>query len=295
MKQLAIIGPTASGKTALSISLAKALDGYVLSLDSLAIYKDIDIASAKPTSKERGDIPHFGIDLLTPNESFDVTTYIKLYKEIYKKAKDQDKALIIVGGTSFYLKMLIDGISQLPAIDVKVQKKVQFLLQDNQRAYNLLADIDPQSALQIKSNDSYRIEKMLSIYLQTKQPPSKYFLENPPKPAIQDLLPIYEINMDRGLLRERIKIRTQQMLEDGLIDEVVMLEKSYGRSPNCMKSIGIRECLDYLDGKYTLEEMLEKISINTGRLAKRQETFNRSQFTDKFTGSSQQIFKEILG
>lgn len=295
MKQLAIIGPTASGKTSLSIAIAKALDGYILSLDSLSIYKEINIVSAKPSIIERDGIPHFGIDLLLPSKNFDVTTYFKLYQETSALAKKEKKPLIIVGGTSFYLKMLLDGISQLPKISSDTHTRVQEQMSSLENAYSLLCNVDPDIVQSIKPNDQYRIEKMLSIYFETGKTPTSYFTSHPPQSVIKDSLDIYEIDVERGFLRERIAQRTEQMIHDGLIDEVATLEKKYGRGPNCMKAIGIKETLAYLDGKYTLREMGEKITINTGRLAKRQETFNRSQFGDKFLGNAHEILDKILG
>jgi tRNA dimethylallyltransferase len=130
----------------------------------------------------------------------------------------------------------------------------------------------------IASTDSYRIEKMLNLYYQTGLTPTEYFRANPPQPTIIEPLPIYEIQVDKEILREKIKERTQKMIDMGLVEEVAYLEKSYTREPNCMKAIGIKEVLDYFDGVYSFEQMQEKIVINTARLAKRQRTFNRSQF-----------------
>ena len=294
MKQLALIGPTASGKTSLSITLAKVLDAVILSLDSLSIYRGIDIASAKPTAAEREGIPHFGIDLLLPNESFDVTTYIKLYHEVRSLAEKEDRWLIIVGGTSFYLKMLLEGISDIPSISPKVQEEVQAQLTDLTAAHALLTQIDPKSMSQIMSADRYRIEKMLGLYLQTGESPTEYFAAHPPKPVITDPLPVYEVSVERSLLRKNIGLRTHKMLAEGLIDEVATLEKCYGRSPHSMKAIGIKETLAFLDGAYDRDKLAEEISVHTGRLAKRQETFNRSQFRQKFRGTTKEILAEIL-
>jgi tRNA dimethylallyltransferase len=122
---------------------------------------------------------------------------------------------------------------------------------------------------------------MLNLYFETNQTPSNYFKNNPPKPTITEKLPIYEIEVDRELLRERIKKRTTKMLEEGLIEEVFYLEKTYTRKPNCMKAIGIKEVLAYLDGIYDKKIMEEKIVTHTAQLAKRQRTFNRSQFQEK--------------
>ena len=293
MKQLAIIGQTASGKTALSISVAKKLDAYILSLDSLSIYKEIDIASAKPSTKERAGIRHFGIDALYPNEAFDVTTYIELYNQAYMTAKSDHKNLIIIGGTSFYLKILIEGISSLPTISADTKTTTREHLRNLQDSHDMLRDIDPEYMENISSNDSYRIEKALDIYIETGLAPSIYFSENPPSPVIKEQIPIYQIDMERSKLRERISLRTEMMIKDGLIDEVAYLEKQYGRTPNCMRAIGIKETLDYLDGIFDKKMLIEKITTNTARLAKRQATFNSSQFADTIQATAQEL-EEII-
>lgn len=294
LTQLALIGPTASGKTALSIELAHKMDAYILSLDSLAIYKQIDIVSAKPTLEERNGIVHFGIDYLYPDESFDVTTFIKLYTDVYEKAFKDQKSLIIVGGTSFYLKMLIDGISQLPSISDETKSLREQHLIDLSNTYRILYEKDPKYMQHIATNDRYRIEKALDIFLQTRMTPTEYFKTFPPTPVIRDHLPIYQIDIPREVLRGRIALRTQKMLQDGLIDEVCMLEKQYTRMPNCMKSIGIKETLEYLDGYHNKQMLVEKISTNTARLAKRQTTFNNSQFNNVTKGSVEELEKILL-
>ncbi|RLA62789.1 MAG: tRNA (adenosine(37)-N6)-dimethylallyltransferase MiaA [Epsilonproteobacteria bacterium] len=292
IKQLAIIGSTASGKTALSIGLAQQMNAYILSLDSLAIYKDIDIVSAKPTLLERDGVGHFGLDYLYPNEDFSVSTFIKLYHESYAKCMLEGKNLIIVGGTSFYLKMLLEGVSVLPEISQENKIKAQNYLLDRKKTYDWLSNLDASYMSNIKSNDVYRIEKVLDIYLQTGQTPSEYFTHFPPQPSIKEPLDIYQITGDKNILRERITKRTNKMLKEGLIDEVCMLEKKYTRSPLCMKAIGIKETLAYLDGQYNKEILLNKIVLNTARLAKRQTTFNQSQFNQTIQGSKEEL--EIL-
>jgi tRNA dimethylallyltransferase len=293
-QQLALIGPTASGKTALSIKVAQHMNAYILSLDSLSIYKEIDIVSAKPTLEERKDIQHFGIDTIMPNEEFDVSTFIKLYHDVHKRCLDEKKNLVIVGGTSFYLKMLIDGISELPTISEHTQHKTQQHLLDIEKAYKMLYALDSVYMAQIESKDSYRIEKALNIYLETSLTPTEYFKQHPPLATITEALPIYQIVWERDLLRKRIALRTNIMLCDGLIDEICMLEKKYGRKPNCMKSIGIKETLAYLDGIYDKNMLIEKITTNTARLAKRQTTFNNSQFKNVIKGSVEELEKILL-
>lgn len=294
IKQLAIIGPTASGKTALSIEIAQKRNAYILSLDSLSIYKEIDIVSAKPTLEERAGVVHFGIDHLYPNEHFDVTTFVKLYQEVYQKAIVERKNLVIVGGTSFYLKMLLDGVSDLPPISKTTKEKTLQWLKNLKEAYQFLYDMDPDYMQRIAQSDRYRIEKALNIYLETGMTPSEYFKAYPPASVIDGSLPIYQIDIEREALRKRIALRTGVMLKEGLIDEICMLEKKYTRNPNCMKAIGIKETLDYLDGIYDRAMLEEKITTNTARLAKRQTTFNNSQFEGVIKGSVDELKRILL-
>jgi tRNA dimethylallyltransferase len=290
-QQLALIGPTASGKTALSIKVAKHLNAHILSLDSLSIYKEIDIVSAKPTVEERKGIRHYGIDILYPNENFDVTTFIKLYHEVHAECIAQEKNLVIVGGTSFYLKMLIEGISELPSISERTKEKSKAYLLDLDKAYAFLSALDESYMSKIESKDSYRIEKILNIYFETGLTPTTYFKRNPPQPAISEPLPIYQIVWEREVLRKRIALRTESMVSNGLIDEICILEKKYSRKPHCMRSIGIKETLAYLDGVYDKKMLIEKITTNTARLAKRQTTFNNSQFKNVIKGSVEDLGK----
>ena len=291
MKTIAIIGPTASGKSDLAI--AKASGARILSLDSLSIYRHIDIASAKPTPQERGGIVHYGIDVLDPDEPFDVTTFIELYRHARAECDAAGVPLIIVGGTSFYLKALMDGISEVPPTDASTCEKVEAMMRDQPSAYALLRSVDPETMEKIASNDRYRTEKMLTLYLQTGVVPSVWFSSHPPRPLLTDC-ELFEIDVARDLLRERIVKRTHKMVASGLIDEVADLERRYGRRPNAMKAIGIVEVLDYLDGKIDKDEMTQQIITHTAQLAKRQQTFNRSQFAEKTLLPYTQLLNAVL-
>jgi len=293
VKQLAIIGSTASGKSDLAIKIAKKINAYILSIDSLSIYKEIDIVSAKPSKEELQEVKHFGIDVLYPNEHFSVDIFIKLYKEVLQKCQDEGKNLIIVGGTSFYLKTLIDGLSEIPKIDEEIKKRVRNRLLNLQESYDFLCVRDSEYMKNISANDRYRIEKALLIYEASGLTPSEWFRENPPKPIIENL-DIYNIDVERDILRERIKKRTKKMLDLGLIDEVCRLEQRYTRLPHSMNSIGIVEVLEYLDSKVTKEQMLENISTHTAQLAKRQQTFNRTQFEGVINAPLEKMEEIIL-
>ena len=293
IQQLAIIGPTASGKSDLALQIAHKIDAYILSIDSLSIYKEIDIVSAKPSKEELASVKHFGIDLLYPNEYFSVEIFINLYKEILAKCQKESKNLIIVGGTSFYLKSLLQGLSDLPTITDTITKSVKQELVHLNECYNLLHLIDAEYMKNIDKNDNYRIEKALLIYRASSISPSKWFELHPPKPIIKDL-PVFNIDVERDILRERIALRTNKMLQLGLIDEVCALEQKYTRLPHSMQSIGIVEVLEYLDGKVSKEQMIENISTHTAQLAKRQQTFNRTQFENTFSAPLQDLEKIIL-
>ncbi|MGA9046053.1 tRNA (adenosine(37)-N6)-dimethylallyltransferase MiaA [Sulfuricurvum sp.] len=286
MKQLAIIGSTASGKSDLALDLAQRHNALILSIDSLSIYKEIDIASAKPSKSELSTIEHFGINHLTPDENASVITFISEYSRIREKALAEEKNIIIVGGSSFYLKSMIEGLSEIPDFSPETLQKTKLMVTDLSECYKLLSEIDPLSMQKITQNDAYRIEKMLLIYLQTQTPPSEWFRAHPPKPIIRDCS-VLNLQINRELLRERIALRTHKMVAEGLIDEVAELERVYGRAPNSMKAIGIIETLEYLDGKIMKEELIRLIATHTAQLAKRQQTFNAHQFTLTASGSSE--------
>ena len=277
MKELALIGPSASGKSALAIGLASQFDALLLSIDSLALYREIDIASAKPTKEELLSVKHFGIDEIDPDEHFNAALFFDLYKNARSECKKENKNLIIVGGTGFYLYALTNGLSDLPAISKESLQKAKDEVADLSAAYEKLCGIDPEYAKKYSSSDTYRIQKGFEIFFETKRPPSDAFASAQREPLCPELK-IFEIETEREILREKIKLRTAKMFDVGLIDEVKSLVCKYGREPKSMNSIGISEILDMLDGKSTIEEAKELISIHTSQLAKRQETFNKSKF-----------------
>ncbi len=293
MKQIAIIGPTASGKSDLAIAIAQQMNAYILSIDSLSIYKEIDIVSAKPSREELAQVKHYGINEIFVNEYFSVDIFINLYRKIRLTCKEDKKNLVIVGGTSFYLKSLIEGLSSLPTITPQHSLHVTEQLQDLDACYNFLTKIDAEYMQKIASSDKYRIEKALLIYEASQMSPSEWFRQNPPKPVIKDVK-IYNIDVERDILRKRIEKRTHKMYETGLIDEVCFLEQKYTRAPHAMGAIGIVEVLDYLDAKTDKDAMLSLISTHTAQLAKRQQTFNRTQFSDVTSAKLEDLQDIIL-
>lgn len=290
MKQLAIIGSTASGKSDLAFALAQHYNALILSIDSLSIYKEIDIASAKPSIDERLAVEHFGIDRLRPDENASVITFIDEYSRIHTKALNDNKNIIIVGGSSFYLKSMIEGLSKIPDYSQNTLQNAKQMLSDLTECHRLLSEIDPFTMQKIALSDPYRIEKMLLIYLETQMAPSEWFRAHPPIPILSDC-PVLNLQVERELLRKRIALRTQKMASNGLIDEVAALEQHYGRIPNSMKAIGIIEVLEYLDAKISKDEMIERITIHTAQLAKRQQTFNAHQFNLVASGGADTLYE----
>ena len=284
-KEFAIIGTTASGKSDLAFELAKKLNGVILSLDSLALYKEIDIASAKPNKEQLEAIKHFGVDEIYPDEEFSVGAFFEIYKNAKEFARLQDCPLIITGGSGFYLKSMLSGLApDVPKCEPNLS---------NEEIYELAVKIDPEFASKFSQNDSYRLEKWYQIYKFSSQIPSIWLRENTKESIIKELA-IFEILWDKDELRTRIAKRTKNMLDEGLIDEAKFLFDKYKSEPKPLKSIGLKECKQFLEDEISKSELETLIATHTAQLAKRQRTFNRSQFEKKFVGDLNQIRSEIL-
>ena len=283
----ALIGPSCSGKSALALNLARQFKLNIFSIDSLSIYKHIDIASAKPSKLDLNEIKHFGIDLLEPSEKCNVNIFFDLLENLQNK-----KNLLIVGGSSFYLKAMIEGLSVLPPKTKIIEKEIEKICFKIPLAYALLKRIDKEYALKINPNDKYRIQKALEIFFLTNTPPSIYF-QNARKRKLPFKINIFEILKPRSELALDITRRTKTMFEMGLIDEVQYLKNNYSNI-QAFKAIGIKEVLLYLDGEINKEEALNLIIKNTLSLAKRQITFNKTQFKNIQRGSKEKIEAALM-
>lgn len=262
--EFALIGPTASGKTAIANALAYEFKAVVLSLDSLCIYKQINIANAKSEDKVLKELDYFGVNLLNVDEHFNVSLFIQEYNKAKKWAQDKQKILIITGGTSFYLKILMQGLSE------KIEEKE--VLIDNNEIYKLLQKIDPD--FKIEKNDTYRLRKWFNIYESTKEIPS-LFLKRTKKKPLTETIEIYNLFWDKEELRKNIQKRTKFMLDSGLIDEAKNLFDQYDANLKPLNSIGLKECKAYLNNQISYQELENLINIHTAQLAKRQRTFNK--------------------
>lgn len=277
-KVVVIVGPTASGKTALSIELAKKINGEIVSCDSMQIYEDMTIGSAKPTKEEMQGIKHYMIDIVKPNERFSVAEYAKKAEEAIEEILGKNKNPIVIGGTGLYANSLIYGIEYKQIeFDNKYREMLEEQAKDKeglQKLYEQAKKIDEQAITKISPNDKKRILRILEIYHQTGKNKTQMEKESRKNEVKYDYK-VFAINIDRKILYERINKRVDIMIENGLIEEVQNLLEKYDEFPTAMQGLGYKEVVEYLNGDCTKQEMIEKIKQETRRYAKRQLTWFR--------------------
>lgn len=275
-KVIVIVGPTASGKTALSIELAKKIDGEIISCDSMQIYKDMNIGSAKPTIEEMQGIKHYMIDIAEPTERFSVAEYKKRSEEAIEEILQKGKVPIIVGGTGLYANSLIYNIEYNEImLDEEYRKNLMQIAETEAglaTLYEKARSIDPVAMEKISSNDKKRIIRVLEIKHSTGKNKTELELESR-KNEVKYEYKVFAINMPREILYNRINKRVDIMIENGLIDEVENIIEKYKEFPTAMQAIGYKEIVMYLKGELTKQEAIEKIKQESRRYAKRQITW----------------------
>lgn len=260
-------------------------------MDSLSIYKDINIASAKPSLKERKNIKHYALDYLNIDEKNNASLFKTLLEDAMRVSSKE--ILLIVGGSSFYLKSILEGLSSMPKISGEEVVKIEREISSLANPYAFLKSIDPTIAFKIHPNDTYRIHKALEIFYSTHTPPSEYFKANPKKP-FEHAISLFALSIEKSALHNNIKQRTKNMLHSGLIEEIKALYTQYPKDSQPFKAIGVKESILYLEKQLTLKELEEAIVSNTIQLAKRQNTFNKTQFNNLYTGSVKEVRHAIL-
>ncbi len=273
-----IVGPTAVGKTATAIELARRLDGEIISIDSRQVYKGLDVGTAKPTLRQQQEIPHHLIDILDLTEQISAGGYRELALKTVNEILSRGRLPIFVGGSGMYVKAVIQGIFQESVTDATVRQKIKSELKDkgSTTLYNRLVDIDPDLAIKTHINDIKRITRALEIYEITGKPPSEHYKTQETDPPFP--YRIFVLTMEREKLYERINERVDQMIADGLEDEVKRFLRSGLRGDmDALQTLGYQEVLIYLDEKCSFDEMAENIKRNTRRYAKRQLTWFRNQ------------------
>lgn len=275
-----IAGPTASGKTKISIELAKRIHGEIISGDSMQVYKYMDIGTAKPTKEEMDGIPHYMIDEIDPKENFSVAIFQQKAKEYIKKIYDKNKIPILAGGTGFYIQSVVYDINFMETnIDTEYRNQLQELAHEkgNEYVHQMLKGIDPDSASSIHPNNIKRVIRALEYYYQTNEPISKHNeLERARKTPYHTAF--FCLTMDRESLYKRIDQRVDLMIQLGLIDEVKnLLDRGYSPQLISMQGLGYKELIQYLEGKMSLDEAIYIIKRDTRHFAKRQLTWFRKQ------------------
>ena len=269
-----IIGPTAVGKTELSLLLAEKLKAEIVSADSRQIYKYMNIGTAKPTKDELSIIPHHFISILEPDEDYNAGKYSKEARDVIADIFARGKTPLVVGGSGLYVKSLIDGIFPAPEIDPNMRKLVLDDLKTHsiEYMYKKLLNIDPEYAAKISANDPQRITRALEVYLSSGKPFSKWHAKRTDKADFRPVM--YGLTMDRETLYERINRRVDEMFKAGLIDEVEgLLKKGYNSDLNSLNTVGYKEVFQYLNDQLDYNEMVEKIKQNSRNYAKRQLTW----------------------
>lgn len=273
-----IVGPTASGKTSASIELAKKMNGEIISADSMQIYQEMNIGTAKPSKEEMNGVKHYLLDFLSPEENFNVTLYKEKAEEAIEEILKKGKTPIIVGGTGLYVSTLIHGIefSEVPE-DLKFRDEMEKMAEAKGKEYlhQELMKVDPVAAKNIDQNNVRRVIRALEIYHVTGK--TKTELDAMSQKEVPYDYLVYGIETPREKLYERINLRVDKMLEAGLVEEVSYLVTHYQVSKTAMQGLGYKEVVEYLNHKLTYEEMVEKIKQESRRYAKRQLTWFRRE------------------
>ena len=303
IKIIAVTGPTASGKTALAIELAKRLDGEIISCDSMQIYRGMDIGTAKPTKAELAEVPHHLIDVLPPDVPYSCSDYVKDAEAVVADIVSRGKLPIFCGGTGLYLdRFLRGGNDDGAACDDNLREELKRFVDENgaDALYERLVELDPEAAATIHKNNVKRVMRAVEICLVTGRKKSEIDKKNSEIVDKYDHKVITLAFQNRDLLYERIERRVDLMIEQGLLDETKQLmdEGVFERSQTAAQAIGYKELLPYLRGEDSLENCVEELKKATRRYAKRQTTwFSGKDYAHKVyvdDGNSLKTFEDIV-
>jgi tRNA dimethylallyltransferase len=276
LRAIYLTGPTASGKTAVGVALARRLDAEILALDSMTLYRGMDIGTAKPTSAERAGIPHHLIDIVDPWEPASVSQYREWAKFAVRDVERRGKKALFAGGTALYLKALVRGLFQGPGADIELRRRLEHVgeAHGDSALHARLAKLDPPTAARLHPHDRRRIIRALEVLELTGTPISDLQAEHD-RPAPSDVL-VFALDLPRAALHDRINRRVLRFFELGLVDEVRRLQSA--DRPLCRvaaEGIGYREMIGMLEGRASLSETIERIQARSRQFAKRQSTWFR--------------------
>lgn len=277
---VAIMGPTASGKTAAALAVADRIPSEIISIDSALIYREMDIGSAKPSPEERARVPHHLIDIIDPAQSYSVAQCREDVLSLVRQIGERGKLPLLVGGTMMYFKVLMEGIGDLPSADLSIRARLDAEIAEHGIAalHARLSLLDPETAQRLPPGDTQRIQRALEVIEQTGQTLSALFAAQAPSEPALDMLAFSLEPSDRAVLHQRIATRFDAMLHNGFLDEVQALRArgDLHLALPSMRCVGYRQAWQYLDGDLSRDEMRERGIIATRQLAKRQLTWLRS-------------------
>jgi len=274
-QRILILGVTAGGKGRLAFELAKKLDAEILSIDSMKVYRRMDIGTAKPSKEAQRQLNYHLIDVVEPSESFSVDRFLDLADQAVKEIESKGKPIVAVGGSAMYIKAMLYGIFEGPGSNDQIRRelKEKIMRTSLEELHKELAAVDPPAADRIHRNDEKRIIRALEVYQLTGKPISS-FQQQFDLPAPKGDWKIIGLRREKDEENRRMNVRIKKMLQEGLIDEVKsLLAEEKPLSIQARSAIGYAEIIDYLAGKETLEKAIEKIKINTRRFAKAQRTW----------------------
>lgn len=273
-----LTGPTAAGKTTVAIEMARLLNAEIISLDSMAIYRGMDIGTATPTREQLRAVPHHMLNILDPVEDFSVSSYVKRAHQLIQRLRAAGREVLFVGGTPMYLKAMLRGIYTGPPADWAFRREVRNEVQrvGVEPLYERLCQVDPLSADKLHKNDVRRIIRALEVYKITGEPISHRQLQFEEGAGAEECQ-VFVLGWAREILHERIDARVEWMFEHGLVDEVQRLLDRYGQlGRTASQAVGYRETIDYLRGEVSLSEAKSRVQVRTHQFARRQETWFRS-------------------
>ncbi|WP_299467488.1 tRNA (adenosine(37)-N6)-dimethylallyltransferase MiaA [uncultured Gimesia sp.] len=273
-----LAGPTACGKTELSLLLAEHLNAEILAMDSMSLYRGMDIGTAKASPAERARVPHHLIDLIDPHEKFSVADYFTAAEECCRQIIERGRTPLFVGGTGLYLRTILRGVFNGPSADWEYRRELEAIAETegNEALHNRLAAVDPVWAEKLHPNDVRRVARALEVFHVSGVPLSAQHAEGILTPE-ECPAHVYWLLPDREWLYERINLRVDQMLAEGLMDEVKqLLAAEPPMSRTARQALGYKELIDFMEGVYSYERAVELLKQQTRRFAKRQHTFFRN-------------------
>jgi len=296
LKAVALMGATGTGKSALAMRVAQAANTSIICCDSMQLYRELNIGTAKPTDAERAEVPHFMVDCCDLPDMYSAARWAKEARVVIEQENEQGRIPLIVGGTGLYLRALVEGFADIPAEKPQVRQRFETLQKEagTSALYQLLQHKDPDMALRLKAGDTQRIMRALCVYESTGKTLSAW--QQRDSEAVPIDCPVFVLDVERGILRQRLADRFHAMMKAGWLDEVRWLdEQKLPDSHPALRAVGYRQLLDFLHGKIVLEQAVSDGITATRRYAKRQVTWFHNQTPDAVHGDSETLEKLMYG